>query len=370
MRDELAERLRPRDDADRVTVLGAGSDDLEAGRAYLAALAEGGWAVPTWPRVYGGRDATPDDAAEIARELARFRAPDLYPYLVGLQVVAPTLLTHATHEQCTRWLTQIASGAEIWCQLFSEPGAGSDLAAVATRAVRDGGVWRVTGQKVWSSRAHYARWGFLLARTDPAVPKHAGITAFAVDMSVPGVEVRPLRQMNGDSHFSEVFLDDVVVPDADRIGEIGAGWGVARAALANERGAVGAVNTGGAMPAARLLELARGSGECRVDRALAVHVAAEAARLTMGRARASARVGRTPGPEGSGAKLRASAVFKATADVALGVLGAHGCVDPDGEWQTLFLTAPSISIRGGTDEIQRTIVGERVLGLPPEPRVD
>jgi len=237
--------------------------------------------------------------------------------------------------------------------------------------VRDGDEWRVTGQKVWTSRGHYARWGFLLARTDPDVPKHSGITAFAVDMETPGVDVRPLRQMNGDAHFSEVFLDDVVVPDADRIGAPGAGWSVARTALANERGAVGIAASGTGVPVDRLLELARaGAVEAPVgrDAVAAAYVESEVARLTMVRARELARAG-TPGPEGSGQKLRGSANLKRTAGTGLGVLGAEGMLD-DGEWTTMFLTSPSMSIRGGTDEIQRNIVGERVLDLPPEPRVD
>jgi alkylation response protein AidB-like acyl-CoA dehydrogenase len=371
LRAALSAVLQPRSESDTVTVLGAGADDLAAGRAWLAALDDGGWAVPTWPSEYGGRDATPDEVARIARELARFQQPDLYPYLVGLHVVAPTLLSGATSEQRARWLPPIRSGSEIWCQLFSEPGAGSDLANVGTHATRDGDEWRLSGQKVWSSRAHYADWGFCLARTDPDVPKHAGITAFAVRMDAPGVDVRPLRQMNGDAHFSEVFMDEVPVPDPDRIGDVGAGWGLARTALANERGAVGAVSTGLGMSSARLLELARErchGDPVRRDRVAGVHVAAEVARLTARRARDQARGG-TPGPEGSGAKLRGSALFKETADAAMGLLGADAMAD-EGEWSTIFLTAPSISIRGGTDEIQRNIVGERVLGLPPEPRVD
>jgi len=370
VRAALGAVLRRRSEHETVAVLGAGADDLADGRTWLAALAAGGWAVPTWPVEHGGRGASSDEVALIARELAGFHQPDLYPYLVGLHVVAPTLLTSASTEQCERWLPAIRTGDEIWCQLFSEPGAGSDLANVATRAVRDGDEWRLTGQKVWSSRAHYSRWGFCLARTDIDVPKHAGITAFAVDMAADGVDVRPLRQMNGDAHFSEVFIDDVAVPDRDRIAGVGEGWSVARTALANERGAVGAVSTGMGAPAARLLELARTHADDAVkrDRVLRVHVEAEVSRLTMRRARDTARAG-VPGPEGSGAKLRGSAVFKATADAALSFLGAQGVAET-GEWQTLFLTAPSISIRGGTDEIQRNIVGERVLGLPPEPRVD
>jgi len=223
---------------------------------------------------------------------------------------------------------------------------------------------------VWSSRAHYARWGFCLARTSLDVTKHAGITAFVVDMHAPGVDVRPLRQMNGDAHFSEVFLDEVVVPDTDRVGDVGGGWAVAKTALANERGAVGAAGSGMGSPSDRLLDLARAAepGAVATDEVVRVHVEAEVARLTMRRARDAARAG-TPGPEGSGAKLRGSRTLKDTAAVALGLRGADALVADD-EWHTLFLTAPSISIRGGTDEIQRNIVGEHVLGLPPEPRVD
>jgi alkylation response protein AidB-like acyl-CoA dehydrogenase len=377
VRDALEARLTLHHGGDNFTVLGAGSDDLDAGRAYLRALADGGWAVPTWPVEYGGLGATPAQAAAVAQELARFEVPDLYPYVIGLAIAGPTLVAHATPEQCARWLPPIRTGDEIWCQLFSEPDAGSDLASLATRAERDGDQWRVTGSKVWSSRAHYSQRGLLLARTDPSVPKHAGITAFALDMRAPGVTVSPLRQMNGDTHFSEVHFDGAPVADADRIDAPGAGWRVARTALAHERGA-GAVGGGGwgAALADRLVDLVRGRGAAADplmrQRLAATVIELEVARLTARRARDVARAGRAPGPEGSGAKLRGSAGLKAAAALALDVLGPDGIagIDGEGEWQTLFLTSPSISIRGGTDEIQRNIVGERVLGLPAEPRAD
>jgi alkylation response protein AidB-like acyl-CoA dehydrogenase len=377
VRDALSARLTPHRDGGSFTVLGAGSDDLEAGRAYLRALADGGWAVPTWPEEYGGLGATPAQAAVVAQELAHFDVPDLYPYVIGLAIAGPTLVSHATAEQCSRWLPPIRTGEEIWCQLFSEPDAGSDLASLATRAERDGEQWRVTGSKVWSSRAHYSQRGLLLARTDPSLPKHAGITAFALDMDAPGVTVSPLRQMNGDTHFSEVHFDGALVADRDRIDAPGEGWRVARTALTYERGA-GAVGGGGwgADLKERLVDLARGrgaSGDPVVrQRIAATIIELEVARLTARRARDAAKAGRSPGPEGSGAKLRGSAGLKAAASLALDLLGPDGiaAVDGDGEWQTLFLTSPSISIRGGTDEIQRNIVGERVLGLPPEPRAD
>ena len=379
VRAALEERLAPRRANGAFTVLGAGTDDIEAGRAYLRALGEGGWAVPTWPHEYGGLGATAAQAAVVAQELASFEVPDLYPYVIGLAIAGPTLVDHATAEQCGRWLPAIRTGEEIWCQLFSEPDAGSDLVSLATRAEQDGDQWRITGSKVWSSRAHYAQRGLLLVRTDPSVPKHAGVTAFGLDMHAPGVTVSPLRQMNGDTHFSEVHFEQVAVPDTDRIDAPGAGWRVARTALTYERGA-GAVGGGGwgADLKDRLVELARRRGAADDplvrQRLAATIVELEVARLTARRARDAARAGRTPGPAGSGAKLRGSAGLKAAADLALDLLGADGIAAEEashpGEWETLFLTSPSISIRGGTDEIQRNILGERVLGLPPEPRSD
>ena len=379
VRAALEARLKPRDAGDTFTVLGAGSDDLEVGRAYLRALADGGWTVPTWPVEYGGLGATPPQAGVVAQELARFDVPDLYPYLIGLAIAGPTLVAHATPEQCSRWLPAILTGDDIWCQLFSEPDAGSDLASLATRAERDGDQWRVTGSKVWTSRAHYSQRGLLLARTDPSVPKHVGISAFALDMHAPGVTVSPLRQMNGDTHFSEVHFDDAPVADVDLIDAPGEGWRVARTALTYERGA-GAVGGGGwgADLKDRLVDLVRRRGAATDpvvrQRLAATIIQLEVARLTARRARDAAKAGRSPGPEGSGSKLRGSAGLKAAASLALGVLGPDGIagIDGDGiaEWETLFLTSPSISIRGGTDEIQRNIVGERVLGLPPEPRAD
>ena len=370
VRAALSERLQARRADAGFSFLGAGQDDLEAGRALLATLADGGWGVPTWPAAWGGRDASPEQAGVIAQELSRFEVPDLYPFMVGLSLVGPTLLAHGTPEHHARWLPKIASGEEVWCQLFSEPDAGSDLAALATRAVPDGDVWRVSGQKVWSSRAHYSRWGLLLARTDADVPKHAGITAFALEMAAPGVEVRPLRQMNGDTHFNEVFMTDAPVADADRIGEIGDGWRVAITTLMHERGALG---PGGGPGRRELFDLVRRTGQADDplvrQRTAGVVAQLEVGRLTNLRAREARRAGRPPGPEGSGAKLRGADTIKAMADLAVDVQGLGGLVGED-EWLTLFLTAPSISIRGGTDEIQRNILGERVLGLPSEPRPD
>jgi len=380
----LEARLERRGSDSRLSVMGSADDRVDEGRTLLAQLDEGGWAVPTWPVEHGGRAATATQAAIFHQELARFETPDLYPFLVGISLVGPTVLTHGTAGQQARWLPRIRTGEEIWCQLFSEPNAGSDLAGLEARATRDGDDWCVTGQKVWSSRAHYSDWGLLLARTDPTVPKHAGISAFALDMRAPGVEVRPLRQMNGDAHFNEVFMTDAPVRDVDRVGDVGEGWRVAITTLMHERSAIGG---GGGVTKARLIDLARASGasdDPLVRQRLANVISRmEVDRATAMRARAAMRAGRPPGPEGSGAKLRMGATLKAMADLALDLHGPGGVAFPaapsgeqrgaaagDNDWHRLFLTAPSISIRGGTDEVQRNILGERVLGLPSEPRPD
>jgi len=359
----------------RSSRMGAGNDDIEAPRRYLRALADGGWAVPSWPAEYGGRGMSPAAAETVRAILAELPRPDLYPFLVGIDLIGPSLLVHGTEEQKRRWLRPIADGSEIWCQMFSEPSAGSDLANVATRARRDDAGWLLTGQKVWTSRAAYATWGLLLARTDPAVPKHKGLTMFAIRMDTPGVTVRPLRQMNGDQHFSEVFLEDVRISDSDRVGAVGDGWRVSVTALANER--TGLKDDAGVAASITdapewLTELAATGGlrdEVLRDRAIQVYVDECVVRMMQARSAASIKAGSEPGPEGSGQKLRSAAVFKRRAELIKDALGLDGLLS-DTPGNVEFLTAPSMSIRGGTDEIQRNIIGERLLGLEREPRVD
>ncbi|HVM10066.1 MAG TPA: acyl-CoA dehydrogenase family protein [Acidimicrobiales bacterium] len=365
---------RRRSAASKVSVMGGGSGDeaVAAGRDLLGLLARtGGYSVPSWPVELGGAGLSGNGAAlrEVAAATAQFELPDLYPFGVGTALVGPTVIEHGTDEQRTTWLPKIADGSEIWCQLFSEPDAGSDLANLACRAERDGDVWRITGQKVWSSRAHYSDWGLLLARTDPAQPKHAGITAFGVPMKQDGVVVRPLIQLNGDDHFNEVFLDGAIVDDRWRIGGIGQGWSIALTTLAHERSGLGGSGMGGGISKAQVLDLAR-----RTDRSTD-----PLARQRLARAYTGMEIGRLSrvvgaGTHGSAAKLRMVASTKSVADLAADLLGPAAVAASSGdgfdEWRTLFLTAPSMSIRGGTDEVQRNIVGERVLGLPPEPRVD
>jgi alkylation response protein AidB-like acyl-CoA dehydrogenase len=370
LRAELATRLAPPREQSAPSVLGAGSDNVDECRDYVQALAGTGAVAPTWPREYGGMDADATQARVVAEELAQFHRPDLYPLAVGLMLVGPVLLRHGNDEQKARYLPRIVSGEEAWCQLFSEPDAGSDLAGLASRADRDGDEWRISGSKVWSSRAHYSERGLLLARHDFAVPKHTGITAFLLDMDQPGVTVQPLRQMNGDTHFNQVFLDGARVSDRDRLDEVGKGWAVALTTLAFERGGLAAPSGSGLGDAGleRLIARARELGlanDPRVRQRLAdLYVQTEIMGWTARRARAA----RVPGPEGSGMKLRATRLLKALADLALALEGPAGVAGSD--WETLFLTAPSLSIRGGTDEVQRNIMGERVLGLPGDIRVD
>ena len=374
--EALGGLLDRRDPTGSSTVLGAGSDDLEAGCRFLESLVEGGWMVPTWPARHGGRDADAGEAALIDSAMAYYDVADLYPYGVGLNLVGPVLLDRGTPEQQDRWLRPIADGSEIWCQMFSEPDAGSDLANAGMRAERDGDEWILNGSKVWTSRGAYARWGMCLTRTDASVAKHRGLTMFAVEMSSPGVEVRPLDQINGDCHFTEVFVSDLRVPDGDRIGDLGAGWGLTVETLAHERVTIGGRAFGGGD--AEEVGLPSWLEEWRAAGRLVGPVARQAAmrayvlhrvnQLATARAAAMADGG-APGPEGSIAKLRGVAAFKARAYLGKDLEGAAGMLS-DSPGHLEFLTAPSMSIRGGTDEVQRNIVGERILSLPGEPRVD
>jgi len=307
---------------------------------------------------------------------------------IGLGMAAPTILAYGTDEQRKRWLRELWTGREIWCQLFSEPGAGSDLAALATRAVRDADSWVVSGQKVWTSQAHTAKHGLLLARTDPDVPKHQGLTYFAVDMTAPGVEVRPLRQITGEAEFNEVFLTDVPIPDEDRIGPVGEGWKVANSTLMSERVSIGSFRAG--LREAGMIGLVaatwRSRPELRTpglhDRMLRLWTEAEDARLAGARIRQQLAAGK-PGPEGSAAKLVFARLNQEISGLDVELNAGDGLRYDDWtmrrpEHATFYgrnpgyryLRARGNSIEGGTSEILRNIIAERVLGLPPEPRAD
>jgi alkylation response protein AidB-like acyl-CoA dehydrogenase len=362
---ELGRRLplKPADAVPRLYGIRDNDDLRESGREFLVAVADLGWATPHWPRDFGGAGFSAAQASVLVEELERFDVPDLYPYDVGLRMVASVLIKHGTAGQQQQWLEPIRTGAAIWCQLFSEPEAGSDLAGLTCRATPDGDGWRVSGRKTWSSRATYAQWGLLLARSDPDAERHRGITAFAVPIDAEGVTVEPIKQMNGDVHFAEVLFEDAYVPDSARLGDVHGGWRVAMTTLANERAGLRTAGLGVRSRDVLRLLLDRPLEPVLRHEVLEAFVELEVAQLTAARVSATMARGATPGPEGSGAKLRTSSAMRRLADVALRVAGPDGLVD-DTFWSALALSTPSMSVRGGTDQIQKNIIGERVLGLP------
>ena len=366
----------------------ASADPVEfRGRQYDVGLA---WVH--FPEGYGGLGLPPVLQRQVDARLhqAGARQPEARHFF-GLTMAGPTIVTNGDDALRRRLLRRAFTGEDAWCQLFSEPSAGSDLAGLATRAVRDGDEWVITGQKVWNTLADVADRGMLVARTDPEAPKHKGLTYFALDMHAPGVEVRPLRQITGEAEFNEVYITDVRVPDADRIGDVGEGWRVAMTTLMNERTTIG--GGGGAPPrgsgaiaeAVRIWteEVADHDPATR-DRLIRLWIEAEALRLTNIRAGQNRKAG-NPGPEGSIAKLKFAEVNMAIYELCVDLLGADalvgfdyelrraenlGLTGPPGSSRKMFLRARANSIEGGTSEIQRNILGERVLGLPGEPRAD
>jgi alkylation response protein AidB-like acyl-CoA dehydrogenase len=379
--------------------------------AWWERMGMAGWAAPTWPVEWFGKGVSRDDANAISAELGRFGALGP-PSGLGLLLAGPTIVTHGSDEQRNALLPDIVTGRKAWCQLFSEPGAGSDLAGLQSKAVRDGDEWVVNGQKVWTSGAQVADLGMLLARTDADVPKHAGISYFLVEMDQPGIDVRPLREMTGRALFNEVFMTDVRVPDDRLLGGLNNGWAVANTTLANERAGLGAGGSGGgggAIPGGKagqleqragdfvvsrgggrggvfagrnssmLTDMARGMG--RLDDAvlrqdlMRLYTLNEIARYTNLRMKAAKAAGRGPGPEANTAKLSMSRITRLSRDLGLQIVGAGGMLAGadaplNGMLTEMALFAPAVSIYGGSDEIQKNIIGERVLGLPSEPRAD
>ena len=331
-----------------------------------------GWAGISYPREWYGRGGTLTQELIFAEESAAFGVIS-GAFAVAHSMVGPAILELGTDEQRHRFIPAMLRGDEMWCQLFSEPGAGSDLAGLATRAVRDGDQWIVNGQKVWTSNADTSQYGILLARTDPDAPKHRGITYFLVDMATPGIEVRPLRQMTGDAHFSEVFLTDVAIPASAVLGgpgEVGNGWRAAVHTLANERAMIGGSQS--MTDIGPVVELARRVGAVDdpvVRQQLAeAHIRMRIIAFLGYRARTAISQGLPPGPETSVVKLAFSDHFRHLASLTKAVQGASGMLD-GGESSVLswrFLFSPSTAIAGGTSEVQRSIIGERVLGLPRE----
>jgi alkylation response protein AidB-like acyl-CoA dehydrogenase len=359
---------------------------------FRGAQYDRGLAWVHFPEGFGGLGLEPRLQRHVETRLREAGAqPPQSMLFFNLYLAGPTMVTHGSDELRNRALRPMFTGEDVWCQLFSEPGSGSDLAGLSTRAVRDGDEWIVNGQKVWNTLAHLASKGMLVARTDPELPKHKGLTYFMVDMHGPGVEVRPLRQITGEAEFNEVYLTDARVPDADRIGDIGDGWRVSMTTLMNERTTIGAgvggPKRGGGSIAEALYTWKHTTTEhtpARQDQLMKLWCDAEVLRLTNMRAAQKARAG-NPGPEGSIAKLAFANLNKSVYEWCIDTLGAAGLVDYDytfrrpnealldgapGSARKLFLRSRANSIEGGTSEIMRNILGERMLGLPGEPRVD
>lgn len=352
------------------------ADFVRRGREWQRCKYDNGFAGIAWPAEVGGRGLTPLEDA-LFRGLEHQHVSQWLTHNLGFENVGPAIIQHGTPGQRAQFIRPMLRGDQVWTLLMSEPGAGSDLAALRTRAAADGDGWVVNGQKVWSSRAHVADFGLLFARTDPALPKHRGIAAFIVDMRTPGITVRPLRQMNGAAHFNEVFLTDVWLPGEALLGDPGAGWAVAKTTLGSERNLLGIVRTH--ITTGELFELAARLGANRDpiarQRLARAYTADRILELHGARVRVAALRGAPPGQVASVMKLAYSAHVTATAELALDLLGTNGTLagadgDSDGRWELEFTGAPATRIGGGTDEIQRNTIAERVLGLPAAPRTD
>ncbi len=360
-------------------------DDLEAHvvqcRRWQRTLYDNGWAGIGWPTAFGGRGASAIESSIFTEEQAGFTVAT-GAFAVAIGMAGPTLMAHGTPDQQRDLLPAMLRGDHVWCQLFSEPGAGSDLASLGTRAERDGDEWVINGQKVWTSLGQFADYAILLARTDIDVPKHRGITYFLLDMRSPGIEVRPLRQITGTAHFNEVFLSDVRIPNSNVVGEVGNGWKVAQTTLTSERAFIG--GGGGAWSVGGLIALATANGAIHdpVIRQALMRAHSRAATLTyLGyRLRTAFSHKRMPGGEMFIMKLAYARHWAATVDTAMAVLGADGMItdagrntdtDADtGSWGEYLLSQFAIRLGGGTDEVQANIIAEQALGLPREPAVD
>ncbi|TVS16919.1 MAG: acyl-CoA dehydrogenase [Gammaproteobacteria bacterium] len=355
------------------------ADLIKRAKAWQKLKQENGWACLNWPKEYGGRGATPMELIIWGQEEAKYDVPT-GPFAIGLGMCGPTVIAFAGEEQKKRYLPKMASGEEIWCQLFSEPAGGSDVANLRTRAVKDGEDWVVNGQKVWTSGAQYCDYGILLTRTDPNVPKHKGLTMFIVDMKAPGVEVKPIKQASGHSGFNEVYFADVRIPDDHRLGEVGDGWKVSIVTLMNERLAVGSA---GGPDAGELLELAQtvelGEEPAIQNQAVREKIATwycEQAGLKFTKLRVQSALSRggTPGPENSITKIVSANKLQGIGNFGMDLMDMGGIlVDEqpmEGQFQAAWMSAPGLRIAGGTDEILRNIIAERVMQMPGDIRVD
>ncbi len=352
--------------------------------AWMGTIGRSLYAAPLWPKEYGGMSGEPWMQQVVRSELARYRLPAFGPNLLGVGLAGPTLVEHGTEEQKGRYLRKILTGEEVWCQLFSEPGAGSDLASLSTRAVEDGDEWVVNGQKVWTTLAQFANFGMLLARTDPEKPKHEGLTYFIVDMKTAGIEVRPLKQITGSSEFNEVFFTDVRIPGANRVGAIGDGWRVARTTLMNERTALAGISLdpvsifGGSRrdPWTSYLAMLPATRPATTRQKLVqTWIENEIKELTAFRANSARMKGAQPGPEGGVNKVFNAEYNQRRSTLAIDAAGLNGVAwlpsDKDAESRTTtFLRARAATIEGGTSEVLRNQMAERILDLPRDLEID
>jgi alkylation response protein AidB-like acyl-CoA dehydrogenase len=350
-----------------------GDDPVAVAKDFMARLHDAGYSGITWPRQWGGQGLTQAEERAFNAAARDFTLPT-YIFSIGLGMTGPTIVDRGTDAQRERFIRPLLRGEEIWCQLFSEPGAGSDVASLQTRAERDGDGWIVNGQKVWTSVAQHADWGLLLARTNVDVPKHKGLTMFVVDMHHPGVTVRPLKDMSGRSNFNEIFFDDVHIPDEHRIGEVDDGWSVAVTTLLHERLSISAgVGMGGSKDNPASFEALRQtldtSDPLVRDELVELHIRARALALFNRRLAQETQAGVFPGARGSAAKLLLAELTLYQADLATRLAGPESVVDGHPLGANLAM-APGLALGGGTNEIMRNIIGDRVLNLPPEPRVD
>ncbi|MCR9278207.1 MAG: acyl-CoA dehydrogenase family protein [Pseudomonadaceae bacterium] len=356
-------------------------DPLQAAKAWQKKKADGGWACLQWPTEYGGRGATPMQSVIWSQEEGVYGKLS-GTFIIGQGMCGPTLIAYASEEHKRRFLPKMASGEEIWCQLFSEPVAGSDLAGLRTKAERDGDDWVINGQKIWTSGAQHSDYGILITRTDPTVAKHKGLTMFFLDMKSPGVDIRPIKQVNGQSGFNEVYFDNVRIPDAQRLGDVGNGWQVSLTTLMNERLAIGGSIATGVPEVRELVEsLNMGPGKAIDNPAVRSKLAdwyakSSGLKNTAARSLTALSKGDVPGPENSIGKLVVGGMMQDIAKFAMDIQGFGSLVmDPEvaegnARFQAMLLRSPAIRIEGGTDQILRNIIAERVLGLPADMRAD
>ncbi len=387
--NDTPEEARFREEASSWLAENAPTDDafralspLEQAKVWQKRKYDAGWACIGWAPDFGGRGASAIEEVIWRQEESQYDLPANF-FLIGQGMIGPTLMAWASDEDKARFLPQLASGEEVWCQLFSEPAGGSDLAALRTRAERDGDDWVINGQKIWTSGAHYSDYGVIVVRTDPTVPKHKGLSYFYIDMKAPGVEIKPIKQLTGDSDFNEVYFTDVRVSDSQRLGEVGQGWQVSLTTLMNERAAIG--GSFGQMDVSLAMSVA---AEVEIDGRPAMEDAAVRARIadwyvqeaglkyTGYRSLTALSRGALPGPENSIGKLVGAPKMQAMSSYLMDLLGASGAIADEalaakaGIIQRAYMGAPGLRIAGGTDEIMANIIAERVLGLPQEPRLD